>query len=79
MEEELVTLIKKVKDMDLVIGKDIGVISYNDTVLKEILLDGITTISTDFELLGKTAAILVLENSKKQIANPFHFRLRNSL
>lgn len=79
MEDDLVTLIKRVKNIGLRVGQDVGIISYNETPLKEILLDGITIISTDFEQLGKTAAELILTNEKKHLANPFSLVVRNSL
>ena len=79
MEDDLVTLIKRVKNLGLKVGKDVGVISYNETPLKEILLDGITIISTDFQQLGETAAQLILKNEKKHITNPFRLVIRNSL
>ncbi|MCB0568586.1 MAG: GntR family transcriptional regulator [Phaeodactylibacter sp.] len=79
MEDDLVTLIKRVKGMGLKVGREVGIISYNETPLKEILLDGITIISTDFQQLGETAARLILENEKAHIANPFHLVVRNSL
>lgn len=79
MEDDLVTLIKRVKNLNLKVGKDVGIISYNETPLKEILLDGITIVSTDFEQLGKTAAELVLSNEKTHIINPFRLVIRNSL
>src|SRR3546814_15146389 len=46
-ETDLVNLIKNCRERNLQVGKDLGIISYNDTPLKEILLDGITTISAD--------------------------------
>lgn len=52
-------------------GKDVGVISYNETSLKKIILNGITTISTDFEMMGRKAAQLILEQSTEHIAIPF--------
>jgi DNA-binding transcriptional regulator YhcF (GntR family)/uncharacterized protein YktA (UPF0223 family) len=79
MEDDLVTLIKRVKRLGLKVGKEVGIISYNETPLKEILLDGITIISTDFEKLGQTAAQMILENRKEYIANPFRLVVRNSL
>ncbi|MBK8506259.1 MAG: GntR family transcriptional regulator [Saprospiraceae bacterium] len=79
MEDDLVTLIKKVKSRNFVVGNDIGIISYNETPLKEILLNGITVISTDFEQLGKTVGELILWNRKEQVANPFRLILRQSL
>lgn len=78
-ENDLVTLIKKIKQSDFELGKDVGIISYNENPLKEILLDGITVISTDFENLGKKAAEIVLNNQPINIDNPFHVIQRNSL
>lgn len=78
-EGDLVALIKKLKQSDLVIGRDVGIISYNDTPIKEVLLDGITVLSTDFENLGTQAAEMVLGIRSGQIENPFYVIPRNSL
>jgi DNA-binding transcriptional regulator YhcF (GntR family) len=79
MEDDLVVLIEKVLDSALEVGRQVGVISYNETPIKRIILKGITTISTDFHKMGKLAAGLVLENSKAHIPVPFHLVLRNSV
>ncbi|MFN7119889.1 MAG: GntR family transcriptional regulator [Saprospiraceae bacterium] len=79
MEDDLVILIKKVKSLGYKVGKDVGIISYNETPLKEILLDGITVMSTDFQKLGETAARMVLDNTREHIANPFYLVVRQSL
>lgn len=79
MEDDLVTLIEMISSRGLSVGKNIGVISYNETPLKRIILKGITTISTDFEKMGKEAAELILNGQRKKIAIPFHLRLRPSL
>lgn len=47
-DNDLVHLLKAAKTQKLIVGEDIGVISYNDTPLKEVVAEGITTISTDF-------------------------------
>lgn len=78
-EDDLVTLIKKIKATQFKLGKDIGIISYNETPLKEVLLDGITVISTDFENLGKKAAEIILKKQDVSIKNPFNVIPRNSL
>ena len=59
-EMDLVSLIKQARDKKFELGQDIGVISYNDTPLKDLL--GITVISTDFKLMGDTAAYMLLKN-----------------
>lgn len=76
-ENDLVNLVKQVRDSGLRLGKDIGIISYNDTPLKELL--GITVISTDFTKMGILAANMVLEGKKETIKNDFNFIDRNSV
>jgi DNA-binding transcriptional regulator YhcF (GntR family) len=76
-ESDLVNLVKQIRDDELVLGKDIGVISYNDTPLKELL--GITVISTDFKVMGETAARMILNGEKGKIKVPFNFIDRNSI
>lgn len=79
MENDLVILIEKILAAGLKVGKDVGVISYNETPLKKIILDGITTISTDFEMMGEKAAQMILEPSTEHHAIPFYLTLRASL
>ena len=79
MEDDLVELIQKIISDGLVIGQEIGVISYNETPLKKIILNGITTISTNFRMMGEKAAELTLNNHKEHIAIPFLVTERQSL
>jgi DNA-binding transcriptional regulator YhcF (GntR family) len=79
MEDDLVTLIEKILQTELIVGTDVGVISYNETPVKKIILQGITTISTDFKLMGEKAAELILNNRKDHIEVPFYLTLRPSL
>lgn len=79
MEDDLVTLIEKILATSLKVGKHVGVISYNETPLKKIILNGITTISTDFEFMGKKAAELILNNSSEHFEVPFVVTSRSSL
>src|SRR5690606_14648042 len=51
-----VALIKLARAKGYKLGYDIGLISYNDTAVKEILEDGITVISTDFEAMGRAVS-----------------------
>lgn len=57
---ELWAMLKDCKLQNLVIGKDVGILSHNDDIVKEIICDGITTYSTDFPLMAKKAADFVL-------------------
>jgi DNA-binding transcriptional regulator YhcF (GntR family) len=79
MENDLVILIEKIMAAGLKVGKDVGVISYNETSLKKIILNGITTISTDFQMMGEKTAQLILNQSAEHIAIPFYLTLRASL
>ena len=76
-EWDLVNLINLIRENEYVLGEDIGVISYNDTPLKELL--GITCISTDFKAMGETLADMVLYKKKGVEKNPFQFIDRYSI
>jgi len=78
-ECDIVYLIKQSEKKNLILGKDFGIISYNDTPLKEVLLGGITTLSTDFKLMGKTMSMLIKKKSIETIENPWKLNIRNSL
>jgi DNA-binding LacI/PurR family transcriptional regulator len=78
-DTDLVRLIKNCRNEKLKVGKDVGIISYNETPLKEILLGGISVISTDHSKMGETAARLILENREEKIRNPFSLIMRKSL
>lgn len=69
-----VSLAKKWK-----IGKDIGIISYNDTPLKKVVANGISVISTNFEKMGKKVAKMVLSGERNCMANAGNFIDRGSL
>jgi DNA-binding LacI/PurR family transcriptional regulator len=79
MENDLVLLLKKLNQTDFELGKDLGIISYNETPVKEILRDGITVISTDFKNLGVKAAEMILDKKPMHQENPFYVIVRNSL
>jgi DNA-binding transcriptional regulator YhcF (GntR family) len=76
-EADLVNLVKAARDQGLKLGQDIGIISYNETPLKDLL--GITTISTDFAEMGRTTAQMILEKRQERIKNPFALLNRDSL
>lgn len=76
-ETDLVSLVNQIRDKEFILGVEIGVISYNDTPLKELL--GITVISTDFMVMGETASRMILNKEKGKIKNPFNFIDRNSI
>lgn len=79
MEDDLVILLDRIISMQLKIGEQVGVISYNETRVKRFILNGITTISTDFEQMGTIAANLILDNSKRHVQVPFYLFKRASI
>ena len=79
MEKDLISLIEKILSLKLKVGEHVGIISYNEIPLKKIILNGITTISTDFKQMGKIAAELILSNSKAHVEVPFKLTLRSSI
>lgn len=78
-EDDLVVLIEKIISNEFEVGQDIGIISYNETPLKKFILEGITTMSTNFELMGRYAAQMIKDGSKKQKEVPFCMIHRPSL
>lgn len=78
-DKNLIRIIKKIKEQSLEIATDVGIISYNDTILKEVVANGITTISTDFAMMGATLAKMITEKSIEQIENPSKLILRKSI
>jgi DNA-binding transcriptional regulator YhcF (GntR family) len=78
-DNDLVTVIQKCKQMNWTLGNELGVISYNETALKSVIADGITTISSDFEAMGRNLADMILNNERKLIANSFILVERQSI
>ncbi|MGF7230548.1 substrate-binding domain-containing protein [Arachidicoccus sp.] len=79
MEDDLVILIKKILESKLEVGKEVGIISYNETPIKQIILNGITTISADFKYMGQRAAEMIIEKQLEHSSVPFYLTLRASL
>lgn len=77
-DKNLLQIIKNIKTRNLVLAKDVGIISYNDTLLKEVVEGGISTISTDFTFMGKRLAEMILNNDTTQVENPSKLIMRNS-
>lgn len=76
-ELDLAQLLKQINKSGYTPGKEIGIISYNETIFKELL--DVTVITTDFNKMGQSLADLVLKKQSGQIKNPFSIIRRNSL
>lgn len=78
-DRDLVKIVEQAKVQNLKLGTDFGLISYNDTPLKKIAENGITTISTNFTQMGKLLAEMVIKNKQMQIENESSLIIRNTL
>ncbi|MBI9064216.1 MAG: GntR family transcriptional regulator [Marinilabiliaceae bacterium] len=66
-DNDLVTVVEEVQHKHWQIGKDLGVISYNDTPMKRIAAGGITTLSTDFDWMGETLIKMIITRKDNQV------------
>lgn len=78
LDIELIKLIRTAQTEGFRIGKDIGIISYNESPINEIILNGLTVFSTDFKQMGELAAKMILDKSLKKIRCDFKLIKRNT-
>lgn len=78
-DSDLVKIVKDCKKNAYQIGKDVGIISYNDSPMKEIVGSGITVISTDFVKMGKDCANFIVNKDKINEVIPTKLIIRGSL
>lgn len=78
-DRDLVDVVKKAQQKKLELGKNFGILSLNDTMLKEVVGEGITTISTDFKKMGARLAEMILAKEKVKVRNPASLIVRSSV
>jgi len=78
-DDDLYNFVKISKSKQWKLGREVGVVAYNDNPVKEILEDGITTITTNHNEIGRIAAEMILHKNFHRIKSPFSFIRRNSL
>lgn len=76
-ESDLAYLMKKAKELRFRLAKDIGIISFNETVLKDLLQ--VTVVTTNFEKMGVAAAVSLLNKHPQRIKVPFDFIKRKTV
>jgi len=76
---ELIGLIKELELRNWKPGTDVGIISFDETPMKEILKGGISVLSTDFNQMGFRVASFINGEVFQQEVNPFNFILRSSM
>ena len=78
-DSDLVKIVKDCKKNAYKIGTEVGIISYNDSPMKEIVGAGITVISTDFVRMGKDCANFIVAKNKVNEVMPTQLIIRGSL
>lgn len=78
LDAGLVGLVRKIKASGLHVGQDVSIISYNEFDMNELVLGGLTTISTDFRQMGQIAADMILERKMKIVHCPFGMYKRST-
>ncbi|MGL1890902.1 MAG: GntR family transcriptional regulator [Spirochaetaceae bacterium] len=76
---ELLTILKVSKSNNWVLGRDIGLISYNDNPINQFISGGLTAISTNFAQMGQEAANYAKKKSVIQKIIKPSLILRNSI
>lgn len=76
-DDDLVRLFDLAKAKNFVLGKDMGIISYDETPLKRLL--EIAVVSTNFSKMGEMAADMIINSTKGRIKNAFKLIDRSSL
>ena len=78
LDVELIEIVKIARMKGYKIGEDIGIISYNESPINEIILDGLTVLSTDFKQMGELAAKMINNKSFKKIKCDFRLIRRST-
>jgi DNA-binding transcriptional regulator YhcF (GntR family) len=78
LDNELIEIVRSAKMKGCKIGTDIGIISYNESPINEIILDGLTVFSTDFEQMGSLAGKMITDKTFKKIRCNFRLIHRST-
>lgn len=78
LDAGLVELTQKTTATGMKIGSDVTIISYNDVDLNELVLGGLTTVSTDFREMGRMAAEMIKSQKMEKVHCPFYMNRRKT-
>ncbi len=78
-DRTLANFLDQCSEKGFVPGREVGVISYNETPMKKYVKNGITVISTNFKLMGKKAAEFVVSGEPIQFEVPTTLKIRSSI
>lgn len=79
LPSEFFEILRLTQQQGFALGNDIGVVSYNDSEVNEFILNGLTTMSTDFALMGRLAAEMVSTDRLFKQHNRFSLIMRKTL
>ena len=78
LDAGLVELAEKIHQAGLQPGLDVRIISYNEMPINELVLGGLTVMSTDFPAMGRTVAQMILSGKLEKVHNPFRLVRRST-
>ena len=78
-QQDVVKVVKQGRLAGLKCGRDFGLLAYNDIPSYEVIDEGITALTIDWQQMGNEVARFVLDNAGVQKYLPTEVRLRNSL
>lgn len=78
-DSDLISLIKMGEELKLNLGSELGILSYNETPMKEIIRNGITVVSVDFVKLGQAISRFIINPKPTNEVFVPEVIIRNSL
>ncbi len=78
-DSQLLKIIEFAEENNKLPGKDIGLLSYNDTPMKKFIKNGISCVSINFKKMGQLAGEWLLKDENIQITIPTKYIKRSSL
>ena len=76
---DMIEVVKICRTKNYKLGEDVGLLTFNDAPMLEVIENGITTISTNFREMGKLAAEYIKTRNRIQTYVPTKLILRGSL
>jgi DNA-binding transcriptional regulator YhcF (GntR family) len=77
-EAGLVELARRINARGLHIGTDVRILSFNEIEMNELILGGLSTLSTDFRQMGRLAAEMILDKHVSKVHCDFRLTRRNT-
>ena len=78
LDDGIVRLSRRIAGSGLTIGSEVRIISYNEFDINELVLGGLTTVSTDFREMGRLAAEMILTHDLRKVHCPFRMTRRRT-